>query len=252
MGETLLKEISMNVRQRLKQSKTIVGVAHHLGKMELLLAFITKRPFRSRFIKKYLDSHEVRKLHLGAGPSALPGWLSTDITFGDSNLYLNATQTFPFEDNTFDYVYSEHMIEHIPWHNGLFMLKECRRILKPKGTIRIATPDLEVLIGLYVNKSDTVAAKYIEWITDRYLSNVNTYKGSFVINNAFRSWGHQFLYDGDLLELAMQEAGLTNIRRYSLGESNDANLKGIESHGKNINNNEMALFETMILEGECP
>ena len=55
------------------------------------------------------------------------------------------------------------------------------------------------------------------------MNDVNAYKASFVINNAFRDWGHQFLYDGDLLVMTMQEAGFTNIRRGSLGESNDEN-----------------------------
>ena len=32
------------------------------------------------------------------------------------------TKLFPFEDGTFDYVYRENMIEHIPWTDEQFML----------------------------------------------------------------------------------------------------------------------------------
>jgi hypothetical protein len=103
-----------------------------------------------------------------------------------------------------------------------------------------------------MQKGNALNEKYIEWITNNFLNYVNVYKASFVINNAFRNWGHQFLYDDDLLAMTMQEAGFTHVRRCSLGESNDENLKGIESHGRNANNDEMVCFETMVLEGECP
>jgi len=50
----------------------------------------------------------------------------------------------------------------------------------------------------------------------------------------------------------MKEADFTSIRRCSLGESNNDNLIGTESHGKAVNNEEMVRFETMVFEGECP
>jgi predicted SAM-dependent methyltransferase len=240
----------MNVRQILKQYDTIVILAHHLRKIK---ALIIKLFARDMIINRYLKYNEPKKLQLGSGPTILPGWLSTDVNpISCSIVYLDATDIFPFADNTFDYIFSEHMIEHIPWQKGVFMLKECKRVLKPGGTIRLATLDLEVLIGLYMQKGNALNEKYIEWITNNFLNYVNVYKASFVINNAFRNWGHQFLYDDDLLAMTMQEAGFTHVRRCSLGESNDENLKGIESHGRNANNDEMVCFETMVLEGECP
>jgi predicted SAM-dependent methyltransferase len=193
-------------------------------------------------------------LQVGAGPTRLDGWLSTDIApASDYVAYLDATEPFPFECGTFDYVYSEHMIEHIPWSDGLFMLRECRRVLKPGGTLRIATPNLEVLIGLYSANRDRLQDRYIKWITDTYLNGLKVYNASFVINNAFRNWGHQFLYDGDLITLAMRQAGLVDIERCHFGESNDPNLRSIESHGRHVAvNDDMAMFETLVFEGRCP
>lgn len=226
----------------------IVGLVRDLRKLRRIL----KLRSRSSTIRRYLESNPIRKLQLGSGPTYLPGWLSTDIApESNSIVYLNATKPFPFDDNTFDYIYSEHMIEHISWHEGMFMLHECRRILKPVGTIRIATPDLEVLIGLYSHIGDPLKEKYIRWITDRCLNGIYVYKTPFVINNAFRNWGHQFLYDGELLEMALREAGFTDIKRCSPGESADENLRGIEFHAKNVDE-EMNIFETMVFEGKCP
>ena len=206
-----------------------------------------------RIIDDYFKEHKVRKLNIGCGPNAFNGWFNSNYYPQSAQIiHLDATEPFPFDNDIFDYVYSEHMIEHISWHEGLFMLRECRRVLKPGGTIRIATPNLEVLIGLYSYNGDPLNERYIKWITDRYLNGINVYKASFVINNAFRDWGHQFLYDGELIEIAMQEAGFMNMHRCSPGESDDENLRGIESHGKNVADDDMAAFETMVFEGKCP
>jgi ubiquinone/menaquinone biosynthesis C-methylase UbiE len=199
-----------------------------------------------------LATHRIRKLHIGAGDGALAGWLNTDIEPGaDDVFFLDATKPFPFTENTFDYVYSEHMIEHISRRDGSFMLSECRRVLKPSGTIRIATPDLQVIAGLYAGNGDPVKNHYIKWVTDRLMKNTSDYQPGFVINQAFYNWGHQFLYDGDLLTIALRDAGFTDIKRCSMGFSEDEHLRGIESHGKFIEDDHIAAFETMILEGKC-
>jgi predicted SAM-dependent methyltransferase len=235
---------------------TSLEEAYYLGVMEYLKTTYGVDDYSRdvrQALKNYLATSGINKLQLGSGFAAPAGWLGTDIApQSDGVVYLDATKPFPFEDETFDYVHSEHMIEHISWHEGLFMLRECRRVLKPGGTIRIATPDLEVLLGLYKRKEDSsLDEKYIKWITDTFMVGLNNYKASFVINNAFRNWGHQFLYDGELMEMAMRETGFTNIRRCSMGESDDENLRGIESHGMNAVDEELVAFETMVFEGDC-
>lgn len=47
--------------------------------------------------------------------------------------------SFPFNSETFDFVFSKSVIEHL-WNPEHF-IKECYRILKPKGTIVVMTPD---------------------------------------------------------------------------------------------------------------
>ena len=44
------------------------------------------------------------------------------------------------------------MIEHLKYSDGQNMLKESFRVLKPKGKIRISTPDLQFLIDLTKRK----------------------------------------------------------------------------------------------------
>ena len=237
----------MGIRQVLRKSEAIVGLYHDLRK---ILGYLTRN---HSAVQRYLQSHSVRKLQIGSGPNHIPGWLETDIASSLDDIgYLDATQTFPMADGTFDYIFCEHMIEHISRQNGLLMLRECWRVLNPGGVLRIATPDLAVLLGLYQEGRDALADRYIEWITDRYLPDIEVYKAPFVINNAFRNWGHQFLYDGEVLEMAMSQVGFVDIVRCAPGESAHADLRGIEMHGVAVGDGEMNAFETMVFEGTRP
>jgi predicted SAM-dependent methyltransferase len=242
----------MSIREVLKQSDAVVGVVKDTRRLLGALRH-SSLGLNGRLIRRYLQNHEIKKLQLGAGFTAIQGWLSTDLNPRfDTTVYLDATRPYPFEDATFDYVYSEHMIEHIPWEDGLFMLKECRRVLKPGGAIRVATPDLKVLLNLYAGAKQPIQAQYVQWITDTFLAGVKVYKPSFVINNAFSNWGHQFLYDAELMTMALGQAGFEGVRQWPTGESDDPHLRAIESHGENVAANDMAAFETMVFEARRP
>lgn len=208
---------------------------------------------RSRAVERYLRTHQVPKLQIGAGPNTLIGWLNTDaVPTSREILYLDATKPFPFKDSTFDYVFSEHLIEHLTYSEGLFMLRECYRVLKPGGRIRIATPDLETLIGLYAQEKSELQQRYINWIVDIFLTEIGIYRESFVINAAFRRFGHQFIYDHGTLESAMEEVGFVDVISYAPGETDDEAFRGIESHGRAIGDEDINRFETMVLEARHP
>jgi len=208
---------------------------------------------RPWMIDSYLRSHACRKLQIGAGRNLLKGWLNTDLFPASRKVvYLDATKPFPFTEATFDYAISEHQIEHITYVQGLFMLSEIHWVLKPGGKIRIATPDLKVYIDLYSPPYNDIQQSYMKWTVDRYLPKIGKYSAPFVINNAFKSHGHQFLYDMRTLQEAMEQTGFVNIRQYEVGESDDENLRGVEGHQQIIGNEELNKFETMVLQGERP
>lgn len=49
-------------------------------------------------------------------------------------------------------VYSSHTLEHFTRKEGLNFLKECHRVLRKKGIIRIVVPDLQCVVDDYINK----------------------------------------------------------------------------------------------------
>jgi predicted SAM-dependent methyltransferase len=208
---------------------------------------------RKRKINAYLQSNQRKKLHLGASNKSLPGWLNSDLFPTDGDMvYLDVTRRFPINDNTFDYVMAEHMIEHVPYDDAVMMLQECHRVLKPGGRIRIATPDLEVLIGLHSPEKTESQEQYIEWVVNECKLDAANGNDVFVINNNFRAWGHCFLYDRETLKSTMTTAGFVNVTFYKPGISGDPNLEGVESHGKGKGTTEeINQFETFVAEAEC-
>jgi predicted SAM-dependent methyltransferase len=202
---------------------------------------------RISHIRQYLATHELPALHLGANRANLPGWLETDIEPKKDVIYLDASRKFPFADSCLAYIYAEHMIEHISYDSGLTMLRECWRTLKNGGVLRIATPDLAFILNLY-RACDGSSAEYIAWIAERFLKSKAHAQPAMVINNAFRAWGHQFLYDEDTLSSALKETGFCDIRRVKYNGSVHEKLQSIEMHGINVDNEAMAQLETMIIE----
>jgi len=203
---------------------------------------------RRRTIRSYLRSHPVRKIQIGSGSVVLEGWLNTDRRRRRrQHVVLDATKPFPIEDETFDYVFSEHLVEHLRFSEGLFMLGECRRILRPRGRIRIATPNLERIAGLSSDPKTELEQTYIEYLTDHFIGQSRGYRASFVINGHFGILGHRFLYDPETLEIAAREAGFDHVSWWEPGQSGDPNLTGIESHGQVVGE-ELNRFETLVME----
>jgi hypothetical protein len=97
------------------------------------------RVFRGTDRKLLDDYHRGmgrHKLHLGCGDNVLPGWLNSDYyPRSDSVLHLDATAPLPLPDASLDYVFSEHMIEHLSSADGMRMLRECHRVLRPGGKV---------------------------------------------------------------------------------------------------------------------
>ncbi len=206
-----------------------------------------------RQIQTYMDTHSDRKLQIGAGSNLLDGWLNTTLyPFKQNSYFMDATVRFPIPDNTFSYVFSEHVIEHVLFEKGAIMLSESFRILKSGGRIRIATPDLAQIIKLYSQPDGDNQQKYIKWIMDTFRPKIGEYNPAHVINQSFHGWEHVFIYDQPTLKKALENAGFVDVELMRPNESNDTNLQGIEQHGEYVDSHESMLYETMVFEGRKP
>jgi len=164
----------------------------------------------------------MKKIHLGCGEIYLDDWINIDFESEKADLKHDLTKPLPFENNTIDFIYSEHLIEHLTVQDGLALMKECRRILKPEGVIRIATPNVDYLLFRYFFfwKWRFWYRKYgYTWIKTR----------AEMVNICFREWGHQYLYNRQELKRRLKEAGFKTIYRQKFKKSRYPELRGKET-----------------------
>lgn len=217
------------------------------------LAYRLKRwpHLNKTILRSYLARQETPRLHIGCGSNLLSDWLNSDYRPHSRNIYhLDATSNFPFPDNQFRYIFSEHMIEHIGFHEASRMFSESFRVLEHGGKIRISTPDIQFLINLISNSNLPAYSYYVEWFTDRFLSSAPYSDPIFVFNEYVRAWGHTFIYDEQSLRSSLEHAGFTDIVRCRIGCSQDTVLTGLE-HEERMPAGFLAL-ETLTLEARKP
>jgi predicted SAM-dependent methyltransferase len=200
-----------------------------------------------RLRNDYLDKTSAPKLQIGGGWQRLNGWLNTDLELIPGVMHMDATQRFPFKDGTFRYIYTEHMIEHVPYQKGEYMLTECYRVMRKGGVIRVVTPDLAAIVGLYRHDLSFDQNEYLLWFCRTFISEGCPRNAVSAINAMFRLWGHQFIYDEQTLRDAMHAAGFNTVSRCLLGHSDHPDLQNLGNEDRYPEG--LLNFESVTLEG---
>lgn len=184
-------------------------------------------------ISRFMRGQGPKYLQVGGGPHNKAGrqWINGDILFGD--IYLNAAEPLPFADHSFDVLFTEHFIEHLPQEDAVSFMAEAFRVLKPGGVLRQSTPGLEQLIAVYqeINQEVSPAVAVARHMRNhrRNCSFARPTTCQFV-NDIFRLWGHQFIYDRQTLQAITEEAGFGNFRWVAFGCSDIESLRDLERH----------------------
>lgn len=87
----------------------------------------------------------MKLLNAGCGTHYAQGWVNTDLVSTDTthpDVLVDPEKPYPFEDNTFDYVFLGHVLEHIPWNSVPAFLDDMRRIAKPGAKFLVTGPDV--------------------------------------------------------------------------------------------------------------
>src|SRR5665811_1120477 len=104
------------------------------------------------------------KLNLGCGRRFRDGWVNVNFTStGLGVIAANLGNGVPFPDESFDVVYHSHLLEHFTKPAAASFLKECFRVLKPSGVIRVAVPDLEAIVRNYLLAMEKAKAGIEGW-----------------------------------------------------------------------------------------
>lgn len=109
------------------------------------------------------------KLNIGCGTSAIEGWVNIDnspsiplsrLPFGKRIFRTpdwprgvrraDVRKRIPFPDSSVLCIYSSHTFEHFTFEESRAVARECFRVLRPGGILRIVVPDLGILVRDYI------------------------------------------------------------------------------------------------------
>jgi SAM-dependent methyltransferase len=194
----------------------------------------------------YAAAEAVPRLNIGGGVHVLPGWFNVDfMPFYAVQYFLDATRRFPYPDAAFAFVRSEHMIEHVSYTDALHMLRECHRVLRPGGIVRIATPDLRKLARLYDTPLSPAQQAYRQAICDHARTTYGSDEPGVVINHMYQYEGHDFIYDSGTLGESLRKAGFVEVIESAPGSSAHAAFAGSDAHAAA---DDWITFETLTME----
>ena len=95
----------------------------------------------------------IKRLHWGCGSWHPPGWINSDQKEGPGiDISCDIRDGLPLEGESIDYAVSIHALPEVPYPDLVPVLKELRRVLKPKGVLRLGLPDLDKTIQAYLRK----------------------------------------------------------------------------------------------------
>lgn len=167
-------------------------------------------------------------VHVACGNVRFEGWVNLDLLpqNGVADLVCDVRNGLPFADGSCQYIYNEHFLEHLSIEDGLRFLKECRRVLRVGGVLRVAMPNLSDCVQHYVDGS----WRDQPWLNKYGYDHIAT--GAEYLNAVFREWEHRHLYDYVELERRLTESGFQSTVRTAFGESVHGPLRGRETRAE--------------------
>lgn len=156
----------------------------------------------------------VKKLEIGPGDCPLgEGWDTLDaVAIPSVKLIYTARwgyEPLPIANNSYDLIFTSHVIEHIPWYQTMDALQEAYRILAPNGDLEIWTLNFQVIVEAYIEK---------RWVRDwdcggRVTNWMHSIAGHVFAyekqGNPFM-W-HKALFDPEYLTYCLMEAGFKTV-----------------------------------------
>ena len=205
------------------------------------------------------------KLHIGCGADVFPGWVNIDRSpsvllhraprlrrallalriltpqqaagLPAGIVRADVSKHIPAATASVAFIYCAHMIEHLARWQGLAFLRECRRVLAPGGVLRLATPDLELMVADYVQGTSPFAGATRG---DAFCSEYGAYSdpdANLARKLSKKILGgdtHQWVYDTESITRLLHEGGFTHVDRKSFREGALPELEIVEQRDRGL------------------
>jgi predicted SAM-dependent methyltransferase len=200
-------------------------IVHRFNSSQVLLRLISVR--HQLTVKKLKRASTPAYLRIGESRK-FTGWISTNYQVITSH-FLDATK--PYGSGKCRYIFADNVVEHLDFCAGEKLIECAWEALIPGGILRLTTPDLESIARKYLMRSQKDVTQFA----------VDLVEHGFEIRSApdllritFTKFGHEkgFIYDFQTLENLLKAKGFIEIKKFLPGESEDPNLRNLESRVK--------------------
>ncbi len=163
------------------------------------------------------------KINFGSGPYPLDGWINVDIDQASRpDIVADLGRPLPLADRCADYMHTEDFIAQLEPGDLLRFLQECRRVLKPRGALRVLTPDLARFARMYLEQPDGLVRIWNTFVGVKLVTGT----ACEVFNLGMKLAG-RFQYDRSTFSALADAAGLATIA-VSYNESRFEALRGLD------------------------
>ena len=171
------------------------------------------------------------KVQFGSGGFCIPGWVNCNLPEHDIRKPLKLAS------ESADFLFAEHVIEHVTPQEAWNFIVECRRVLKPGGILRLCFPDIKKILNAKIDAFDRLVRKS-GWSD-------GTRQGS-VASTLFQH-GHLGAWTSDSMT-AMMEASGYEVTECRPEWSGHPDLQNIDRHWQTVGR-EINEIATTVLEG---
>ena len=157
------------------------------------------------------------QLHVGCGTHLLEGFINIDVA-ETADLRWDVRASLPFQDDTINLVFSEHMLEHMDFDlSAKKFCSECHRVLREGGRFILGVPDAESIIRAYVENDGPLIDQYRlhcfakRALADTYLEDFDIVSLVFHDEYAHEKYNPHFWgYSGESLCALLRRTGFRN------------------------------------------
>jgi SAM-dependent methyltransferase len=152
-----------------------------------------------------------RRLNLGCGPTASPGWINLDRRCAPGvDVLADVALGLPFRDESVDIVVASHVLQDLSYRDVPAVLDEIRRVLKPAGVLRLGLPDLERAIRAWIDND----RRYF-YIPDEDATSIG---GKLCLQVSWYG-SVRTPFTWDFVEELAYRAGFRSVKRCAFGET---------------------------------
>ena len=154
------------------------------------------------------------KLHLGCGAKYIPGFIHIDQNPYDHLDYIsNVAKLSMFPSKSVDLIYASHLLEYFHREEVDNVLAEWYRVLYSGGLLRLAVPDFDSIIKVYLKYSD---------LDHRGI--LGPLYGKWPQQNKENAVYHRTVYDYKSLKRVLERTGFNHIKRYDWRKTEHADV----------------------------